>query len=117
MAGLNWVRLDCGFPRNHKVLVLVGQKDGHRTAFVYTCGLAYCGEHGTNGFIPREALPFLHARKADADRLVAIGLWVKDPGGWLVNDWAEYQPSTEENERRSTKARIAANARWAKEGA
>lgn len=112
MAGMPWVRLDTGFPRNHKVLVLLGMKDGHRSALVYLCGLSYCGEHGTNGFIPREALPFLHARKSDADKLVTVGLWIADPGGWVVNDWAEYQPSTEEQERRSNRARAAAAARW-----
>lgn len=114
MSGLPWVRFDTAFPRNHKVLVLLGMRDGHRSAFAYTCGLAYCGEHGTDGFIPREALPFLHCRKSDAERLVTVGLWIAEDGGWTVNDWREYQPSSEEHERRAAKARIAAAARWSR---
>lgn len=106
------MRLDTAFPRNHKILVLLGMKDGHRSALAYICGLTYCGEHGTDGFIPREALPFLHARKADADRLVKVCLWREEPGGWSVESWAEYQPSSEEAQRRSNKARAAAAARW-----
>ena len=111
---LNWVRLDSGIARNHKILALLDMKDGHRAVCAYTFGLGYCGEQGTDGFVPRNALPFIHARAADAARLVEVGLWHTDPGGWLVNDWKEYQPSNEESERRSTKARTAAAARWAK---
>lgn len=109
---LPWVRLDTGLPRNHKVLAVLGNKDGHRTAFVYVCGLAYAGEQGTDGFIPKEALGLVHGRPADATRLVAAGLWLADPGGWVINDWADYQPSNEETQLRSKKARAAAMARW-----
>ena len=114
MAALNWVRLDTALARNHKILALLDSKDGARPICAYVFGLGYCGEQGTDGFIPRNALPFIHARTADASRLVEVGLWHKDPGGWLVNDWLEYQPSSEASERRSTKARSAAAARWAK---
>ena len=117
MAGLAWVRLDSGIARNHKMLALLDMKDGYRHVTVYVFGLGYCGEQGTDGFIPRNALPFIHARPVDAVKLVEVGLWHLDPGGWLVNDWREYQPSNEETERRSTKARTAAAARWAKERA
>ena len=106
------MRLDTAFARNHKVLVLLGMRGGPASGIAYICGLGYCGEHGSNGFIPREALPFIHAKKADAARLVEVGLWVEEDGGWMVNDWSEYQPSSEEHERRSNKARIAAAARW-----
>lgn len=117
MAGLPWVRLDSGIARNHKILAVLDMKEGHRSAAAYMFGLGYCGEQGTDGFIPRNALPFIHGRPIDAARLVEVGLWHLDPGGWLVNDWREYQPSNEETERRSTKARAAAAARWAKERA
>lgn len=110
--GLPWVRLDTTFPRNHKVLSLIGGREGHRAALVYVCGLAYAGEQGTDGFIPREVLPLLHARPIDARRLVDVRLWIADPGGWVVNDWREYQPSTDETKERSNRARSAAMARW-----
>jgi hypothetical protein len=114
MASLRWVRLDSGIARNHKVLALLDLKDGHRAINAYVFGLGYCGEQGTDGFIPRNALPFIHARPVDAARLVEVRLWHVDPGGWLVNDWREYQPSSEESEKRSMKARAAAAARWSK---
>lgn len=110
---LKWVRLDTAFPRNHKVLALLGgQKDGHRAAFVYLCGLSYCGEQGTDGFIPKEALMWLHGRPADARSLVSVGLWREDVGGWLIDGWAEYQPSSTEMETKRKRAQAAAARRW-----
>lgn len=112
MSGLAWVRLDTAFPRNHKVLALLDGKDGHRAAFVYLCGLAYCGEQGTDGFLPRPALPLLHGKPTDATRLVEVGLWELHNGGWQINDWADYQQSNDETRTRRARAKAAAEVRW-----
>jgi hypothetical protein len=74
-------------------------KDGRAAAFVYCCGLAYSGKHGTDGFIPASALPRLNGRKVDAERLVEAGLWHAVEGGWDVNGWAEYNPTTDSSAR------------------
>lgn len=114
--GLPWVRLETALPTNPKVLALV--EDGAFRAFTaYICGLSYCGAQGTSGFIPRSALPFIHARRTDAVKLVEVGLWVECAGGWDVNGWNDFQPTSEEIERRSVKAKKAAAARWSKQEA
>jgi len=113
MAGLPWVRLDAAFPTNPKVLRLIELKDGHRTGFVYLCALAYSGAHGTDGLINANALPFIHGRKLDAQRLVEVGLWHDYPdGGWLINGWDEKQVTSEAARMRSQLAKKAAAARW-----
>jgi hypothetical protein len=109
--GLPWVRLDTQFPANPKILYLIEDKK-FRAAFVWTASLAYSGAHGTDGFIPAAALPFLHATKGDAAALVEVGLWVEVPGGWEINSWDEYQPSNAESQERKQKAKDAAMARW-----
>lgn len=109
--GLPWVRLDTQFPSNPKILYLIEDKN-FRAAFVWTASLAYSGAHGTDGFIPTAALPFLHATKRDAAALVTIGLWIKVPGGWEINGWSEFQPSNDETEKRKQRAREAALKRW-----
>lgn len=113
--GLPWVRLATELPRNHKILALLDHKNGRETAFVYCCSLAFSGEQGLSGFIPRTALPFIHAKPADVTRLTDVRLWVIDQGGggWNINDWNEFQPSTEEHQMRSDRARMAAAKRWA----
>lgn len=116
---LPWVRLDTAFPRNPKILALLEEKDGYRAAIVWVCSLAYCGEQGTDGFIPRSALPFIHGRASDAERLTRHHLWsVRPDAGWALDDWAEFQQSNGETQARSVKAQKASRkancARWHK---
>ena len=109
---LPWVRLDTSFPRNPKLLALLGDKDGHRAGLVYICSLAYAGEQGTDGFIPAEALPHLHGRAVDAARLASVRLWIVQPGGWLINGWADFQESSADAQTRRKRAQALAAARW-----
>ena len=112
MASLSWVRLDCAFPRNHKVLALLLERGGDRAVLRYTFALTYCGEQGTDGFIPRECLPMIHSNKRDMAALVAAGMLVEIAGGWQIPDWAEYQPTSAETAARSERAKAAAAKRW-----
>lgn len=114
--GLPWVRLDSNFASNPKVLALLSERDGHRAAFVYLCGLAYCGSHGTDGYVPRAALSLLFGRPKDAQLLTKYRLWHDQADGWQIHGWAEFQPSSEENRLRSESARRAACSRWHPEG-
>jgi len=109
--GLPWVRLDTQFPSNPKVLELTSQ-NRWRAAFVYITGLAYAGQHGTDGYLPEACLPFIHGTRRDADQLVKAGLWHTDMGGWSINGWSDFQISDEEAKARSEKARSAAMERW-----
>jgi hypothetical protein len=111
--GLPWVRLDSAFARNHKIIDLAHGKRW-QAIVTYVAGLGYSGEHGLAGFIPEPSLPFIHGTKTIASQLCEAGLWISVPGGWEVNDWAEYQPTNEEAERRRTRAQTAARARWEK---
>lgn len=112
---LPWVRLDTGFPTNPKVLALIEDKNW-RAVVAYIGGLAYAGQHGTDGFIPSGALAFIHANPRDAQHLVEVGLWAMCPGGWEVNGWSEFQPSNKESQDRKRRAQDAAAARWRKNG-
>lgn len=112
---LPWIRLDTALPDHPKILALVdGNKDGRASAFVHICAMAYAGRHGTDGFVPREALRRVNGTNADAQRLVKVGLWKPDPGGWMINGWDEYQSSDESTRERSARARRAAEIRWGK---
>lgn len=114
MSTLAWIRLDTAMPRNHKILTLVSMKDGQRAAFAYVCSLAYAGEQGTDGFVPEPALPMIHAKPNDVQRLLEVGLWHARPGGYEINDWADYQQTSAETDARTKRAKAAAAARWGK---
>lgn len=109
--GLPWVRLETALPTNPKILALVEDK-AYQAISAYVCALSYSGAQGTDGFIPRAALPFIHARKVDAARLVDVGLWLEVAGGWDINGWHDFQPTSEELSKRRERAKKAAAKRW-----
>lgn len=108
---LPWVRLDTQFPHNPKILKLVEGKH-YRALFLYVCGLSYAGGQGTDGYIPKAALPLLHGTKRDADALVTVGLWRPNPVGWEIHDWGDRQASSAEAVERKKRAQAAAMIRW-----
>lgn len=108
---LPWVRLDTQFPHNPKILLLVEDKQ-FRALFVYVNGLCYAGGQGTDGYIPRIALPLLHGTKKDAEQLVSVGLWRPNPVGWEIHDWHDRQASSAEAVERKKRAKDAAMIRW-----
>jgi hypothetical protein len=114
MDALTWVRVQAAISRNHKVLTLLPQKGGDRALNVFIFGLGYCAEQGNAGFIPEGALGLFHGNARSAQLLVEVGMWHDRPGGWEVNDYAEYQPTDDAARARSDKARKAAEARWSK---
>lgn len=111
---LPWVRLDTAWPQNPKFLALVEDRKWRAIA-VYMAGLAWSGAQGQDGFIPSGALVMIHGTRKDAADLVDVRLWRITKGGWDVNDWSEYQPTTVEHQERSRRARNAALARWSRE--
>jgi hypothetical protein len=110
-VALPWVRLDTQWPHNPKFLILAEDKKW-RAITVYMGALAWSGAQGQNGYIPAYALSMIHGTKKEASDLVEVNLWLPAQGGWDINDWTEYQPSSEEHEARSQRARAAAQKRW-----
>jgi hypothetical protein len=110
---LLWVRLDTTIPQNPKMLWLLEDKK-HRAALAYIFSITYSGSHGLDGYVPRAALPFIHATKADAKALTDVGLWVENATGWEINGWTEFQQTNVETIARREKAQHAAAVRWSK---
>lgn len=85
---------------------------GPMAALLWAAGLAYCNrQKKRTGIIPAAQVPglFVGLRGTSvlAGRLVEVGLWEEVEGGFVIHDYHDYQPSTEEQERRNA-ARSAA---------
>lgn len=92
---LPWVRLDTNLAQHDKILGVVSEKpQGYQAAFSYVCGLGYAGAHGTDGLIPFNALPFIHATKRTAELLVQHHLWEPTPLGWQIRNFESRQQSS-----------------------
>lgn len=113
--GLPWIRLDTNIFENPKLLQL--KDDEHHKAIVtHLEAMTYIGRNSLDGYIPKAALRVIDSSVAEADRLVTVGLWHPEPGGWGINGWDEYQPSGMDDQKRRERAQKGAAARWAKEG-
>ena len=112
--GLPWVRLDTSMPDNPKILGMLTERAGKAAAFVWVCCMCYSGKHGTDGFIPREALSRVNGTTAEMRLLVQHSALKVVPGGWLIPGWDEFQLSDEDAKKRREKAQKAAAVRWSK---
>jgi len=79
---------------------------------LFLCALGWSGEYKQDGHLPGEALDQLAAlvglnaaaaRKAAA-RLVDVGMWELEDGGWLIHDYLDWQMSAEERDARAERA-------------
>ena len=94
--GLPWVRLDANIATHDKILALLADPSARKwQAFSsYVCGLAWSGGQGTDGFIPRTALPMIHGTSATARLLEKYGLWDEKRIGWQIHNYEKRQSLT-----------------------
>lgn len=103
-----WINLATTFPRHPKALAA-----GPVARHLFIVGLCWAGEYDTDGAIPGYALNSLAIDAGIpnddvgqvADRLVEVGLWVRQPDGWQVHDWGQWQSTSAEREERRSKNR------------
>lgn len=87
-----WLRIDDRVRTHPKIA-----NAGPAAAWLWFCGVCYCREHLTDGFIPKAVVgslamnlssPFRHAA-----RLVEVRLWEDAEGGYQVHDFLDWNPS------------------------
>lgn len=88
-----FIKILTSVARNRKFV-----KAGPAPSWLWLCGVAYCQESLTDGFISDEALDFLGVKNARqlATHLVKAGLWEVTEGGWLVHHYLEHNRSAAE---------------------
>jgi hypothetical protein len=87
-----WLKVDDRV-RTHPKTV----KAGPAAAWFWFCGICYCREHLTDGFIGDGMIQSLapgvtNGRKL-AERLVDAGLWHRTEGGFQVHDFLDWNPT------------------------
>ena len=113
---MTWAKLDDSFPEHLKVIDLT---DG---AFrLYVEGLCYAARNLTDGALPRAAVRRLTGGDRRAGELVDAGLWDRTDTGWVIHDYLDFNPSSEQvrgerEQARQRKARQRDRARTASHG-
>jgi hypothetical protein len=86
---MTWFKVDDGFHSHPKVL-----RAGNAAVGLYVrCG-SYSSDHLTNGHIP-DAIAKLYGTEPQVNALLRERLWVTVPGGYLMPDFLEFNPSAE----------------------
>lgn len=89
-----FVQIETSVPRHRKFL-----RAGPAACWLWVCGLTYCQDGLTDGFIPREAIQALGlnvSRSALRDaiaKLVEVKLWEVTADGWQLHDYLKHNNS------------------------
>lgn len=88
-----YIMVESSVRTHHKFL-----QAGAEASWLWLCGLGYCQDGLTDGFIPDAALDYLGVRRARplVSRLVAAGLWVIVDGGWRMHHYLDHNKSAEQ---------------------
>lgn len=113
---MTWAKLDDRFWSHPKVLGA-----GNEAVGAFARCLSYCGAHLTDGRVPEGVAVFIAGSPRKVDHIVQSGLLERLPSGDLyVKDYAHYNPLRDqveaEREKRQTRARKGAAARWGANG-
>lgn len=88
---MSWFKVDDKFHSHPKVcgvsLAAIG---------LWSKAGSWCGDHLTNGAVPRGAVVALGGTPELAAELVDAGLWRETPKGWQFHEWLDHQPPAED---------------------
>lgn len=96
MARRGYVQLVNGFYTNDKVQEL--SRSGHMDAVGAFCmALTYCGDHLTDGFVPRRAMLYvIGATGEQVNALCDVGMLEEVEEGWLIHDYTAHNRTKEQ---------------------
>lgn len=99
-----WFKVDDNLGFHHKVIAA-----GNPAMGLWVRAGSICAQQLTDGFVPDHMIAAL-GTKAQAERLVTVGLWDHADGGYSFHGWGERQPSKVdvEAERAAAKERMRA---------
>lgn len=90
---MSWFRLDDQMPWHPKLLRVGGD-----AGWLWVCGGCWIAGHGTDGLIPKSAIPMLSDRKRPmvlAGRLIEFELWEDRDDDVFMHDYLDWNPSAE----------------------
>lgn len=109
MARRGYVQLVNAFYSNEKVQELArsGRMD---SVGAFCMALAYCGDHLTDGFVPRRAMLYVIGATSEQIRaLCDVGMLEEVDEGWLIHDYIEHNRTREQvlHARKKSAERVA----------
>lgn len=99
---MTWFKVDDNFATHQKTVAA-----GNTAIGLWVRAGSWSSANLTDGFIPTHMISILGGRRADARKLVEVGLWVEVDGGYLFHQWNEdgRQPTRSAIEQRRAEDR------------
>ena len=93
---MSYARVESSVRTNPKFITA-----GPAPSWLWLCGILYCQEALTDGFIADATIDYLGVKNARrlAGHLVRAGLWEVVPGGWLIHHYLKHNKPAREVER------------------
>ena len=79
-----WFKVDDGFATHPKVV-----QAGNAACGLWVRAGSWSAQQLTDGYIPSSMIAVLGGRKAEAKRLVEVGLWLEESDGYQFHQWNE----------------------------
>jgi len=95
---LPWFKVASNIGQHDKILDLLERRGGRGIAFSFIAALGYSVGNGTDGDIPKRALPFIHATPKDMYVMQEVGLMAPTQKGWHIRNFDKYQLTSEASE-------------------
>lgn len=90
-----WFKVDDGLPMHRKVLALPRGARRLGAIGAWTMAGAWSSANGTEGRIPTAVLADLGIPTKVATDLLTCGLWKREPNGYRMHDFLDYNPTAE----------------------
>lgn len=91
---VTWFKVDDKFHSHAKRHAATGTKPLTPLELWLVAG-SWAADQLTDGFIPTTMIRALGSTPSSAKKLVEIGLWESEDGGWRFHDWPDHQPTKE----------------------
>lgn len=93
---MTWFKVDDTFATHAKTV-----QAGNAAVGLWVRAGSWASANLTDGFVPSEMIAVLGGRRADAQRLVAVGLWRTSEGGYQFHQWSSEgrQPTRDQVEQ------------------
>ena len=88
-----WIAVYDDYFTHPKILAV-----GERAAYEHLRAISWSRRQMTDGFIEKTARKALNFDAKTIEKLVTAGLWITQPNGWQIHDYADCQQTREEVE-------------------
>jgi hypothetical protein len=93
---VTWFRVDDGFHDHPKVVALQSMPNGGHALALWLLAGTWSSRHLQDGNVPSAQVTRLGFTAADAESLVAVGLWTTAENGYAYHEWDRHQPSRDD---------------------